>query len=195
MTSIEMDEPLHSAHFTQVVETHYAALYDYGMRLCQGDEALAKDCIQEVFLHFWNKRATWTGMRSEKAYLLVSLRHGIIDAYRKNRRSLAFVSLSEADEPVAVFDLLFEESSEAPREQLTQLLNKLPRRQREALYLRYFAEMDYPEVAAAMGVKERTVYNLVHEGLNSLRQTVAESPAQWTALLRSFQFFLKIFVG
>lgn len=190
-----MDELLHSEHFTWVMETHYEVLYDYGMRLSQGDEALTKDCIQEVFIQFWNKRETWAGMQSEKAYLLVSLRHGIIDAYRKNRRSLAFVRLSEAEEPVAVFDLQFNESSEAPREQLTLLLNKLPRRQREALYLRYFAEMDYSEVAAAMGVKERTVYNLVHEGLNSLRQTVAESPAQWSALLRSFLFFLNFFVG
>lgn len=190
-----MDELLHSEHFTWVMETHYEALYDYGMRLSQGDEALTKDCIQEVFLHFWSKRATWAGLQSEKAYLLVSLRHGIIDAYRKNRRSLAFVRLSEAEEPVAVFDLLFGEPDEAPQEQLALLLNKLPRRQREALYLRYFAEMEYPDVAAAMGVKERTVYNLVHEGLNSLRQTVAESPAHWTELLRSFQFFLKIFVG
>lgn len=55
--------------------------------------------------------------------------------------------------------------------------------------------MEYAEIARTMGVKERTVYNLVHEGLQQLRQTVAGLPAHSRELLRSVLFILKIFVG
>ena len=178
------------------MRTQYNALYDYGMKLSH-DETLTKDCIQEVFLAYWNSRDTWPSLRSVRAYLLVSMRHRIIDAYREARRSVPFISLADADEPVAVLDLSFgdELPGESETTALTALLDQLPRRQREALYLRYFAEMDYVDVAQAMGVKERTVYNLVHEGVQQLRQMVANSPGQRMALLRSLLFFLKIFVG
>ena len=179
------------------MRTHYNALYDYGMKLSR-DECLTKDCIQDVFLAFWNGRDTWHTIRSVRAWLLVSMRHRVIDAHREARRSIPLISLTDGSEldcmPELSFSIPDSDESEL-RASLTALLDQLPPRQREALYLRYFAEMDYVDIAAMMDVKERTVYNLVHESLQHLRQVVANSPKQKRAFLRVSLFFLKIFVG
>lgn len=117
------------------METHYNALYDYGMKLMRFDEALTKDCIQEVFMTFWNNRDNWHTFRSIRAYLLVSMRNQVIDICRNNRRNAPFVRFPDADEPAAMPDLSFSdslESGESPRT-LNALLNQLPPRQREAV--------------------------------------------------------------
>lgn len=186
-----------SEQFNQLMQTHYNALYDYGMKLTRFDEALTKDCIQEVFMTFWNSRDNWHTFQSIRAYLLVSMRNQVIDVYRINQRNDPFTRFPVADEPAVTPDLSFgdpSESSESARA-LNALFNQLPPRQREAIYLRYFGEMEYAEIARTMEVKERTVYNLVHEGLQQLRQTVARMPAHHRERLRSVLLFLKIFVG
>ena len=188
-----------SEQFAHLMRTHYNALFDYGMKLSTGDDAFTKDCIQEVFLAFWNYRDNWHTLKSVRAYLLVSMRHRVIDAYRHSQRSGSFIRLSDAGESAVIPDLSFadspDETGEEQTKYLTALLNQLPPRQREAVYLRYFAEMEYADIAQTMGVKERTVYNLVHEGLQQLRQKVTNSPASWLSLLLAVLFFLKNLVA
>jgi len=47
-------------------------------------------------------------------------------------------------------------------------LARLPRRQREAVVLRFFAELSVAEVAAAMGVSDGAVKTHLHRGLSAL---------------------------
>jgi RNA polymerase sigma-70 factor, ECF subfamily len=49
----------------------------------------------------------------------------------------------------------------------------LPRRQRTALVLRYYADLSVRDVAAAMECPEGTVKTLTHKAVVSLRQTLA----------------------
>ena len=157
------------------VRAHYNALYDYGVKLTGGDTNLAKDCIQETFVAFWQHRDEWDTLGSVRAYLLVCLRRKVIDAHRARQRFVPTLTLTDSDEEfVAQTDFAFnpdeaEGQESTPHGPLAQALDRLTRRQREAIFLRFFQELDYPDVARVMGVRERTVYNLVHEGLQQLR--------------------------
>ena len=172
------------ARLAQFMQQHYNLLYDYGLKLTRGDEETTKDCIQETFLAFWNRRHEWSTIESIRAYLLVSLRHRLIDYQRRNKRFVPTIFWSDSEEsalqPDFVFspeDFLIEETTRLHRsQQLADALNRLPRRQREAVFLRYFQELDYADIARIMDIRERTVYNLVHEGLNTLRQQL---PPEW----------------
>ncbi|RIV23522.1 sigma-70 family RNA polymerase sigma factor [Fibrisoma montanum] len=163
---------------------HYNMLYDYGLKLTNGDEDTTKDCIQETFLAYWNHAADWAAIQSVKAYLLVTFRNRIIDHQRQQNRFVPTVFWAGSNEmalqPDFVFspeDFLIQEATRTERSNLlANALNGLTRRQREAVFLRFFQEMDYADMAQVMGVRERTVYNLVHEGLNALRQQL---PPAW----------------
>jgi RNA polymerase sigma factor (sigma-70 family) len=46
----------------------------------------------------------------------------------------------------------------------------LPARQRAAIVLRYWADLDDSEIADALGARAGTVRSLVHRGLTTLRK-------------------------
>jgi RNA polymerase sigma-70 factor (sigma-E family) len=69
----------------------------------------------------------------------------------------------------------------AERADLAAALGRLPRRQRDAVALRYLADLPEADVAAAMGCSVGTVKQHTHRGLAALRtsldlSTAAESP-------------------
>ena len=47
---------------------------------------------------------------------------------------------------------------------------KKSKKAKKSLDMRYFEEMDYRDIAEVMNLKERTIYNFVHEGLTLLRK-------------------------
>ena len=65
----------------------------------------------------------------------------------------------------------------AVRMGLVAALRRLPARQREAVALRYLADMSEDDVARSLGVSAGTVKQHVHRGLASLRGLLAEDEA------------------
>ena len=55
-------------------------------------------------------------------------------------------------------------------------LGTLPRQQREAVILRYYAELPETEAAAAMGISEGAVNSHAHRGMAALRQRLDARP-------------------
>jgi len=55
---------------------------------------------------------------------------------------------------------------------LHQALEKLPRRQREAVHLRYFQNMSNEEISALMQINIQSVYNLIFGAMSNLKRYV-----------------------
>ncbi len=161
-----------------MMKKFYQALYRYGLKISAGDESLTKDCIQELFIKLWNNRAQLSDVTLIKPYLLTAFRRRIVDALSAHQTS--HVPLDSAAEEDLFFPqvmtysyeefLIRQHEDEVTTHRLAQAMNKLTKRQREAVYLRYYENMEYPQIAGVMALKERSVYNLVHEGLNRLRE-------------------------
>jgi len=149
------------------------ALYGYGMGLC-ADPELVSDCIQDLFVYLFLHRETLGEVKSTGSYLFASFRRRLLEMIKQQRR---FVS-EEGYWPLASGELrdatdseLIQEQTDGERRQALQvLIDKLPTRQREALYLLYYEKMDYPAVAQVMGLETKTVYNLLYEAMTRLRQ-------------------------
>lgn len=150
---------------------HLTALYAYGYNLAR-DRSLVEDAIQDVFLYLHQHRNRVDSAQNIRAYLMQSVRHRILALLKK---SPAMQTLSNADsflvddrqEPAWVQD---EADAERSR-RLKNLLNQLPKRQREALYLIYFEQLSYEEAAQIMQVDVKSVYNFVYKALTAIRQT------------------------
>jgi RNA polymerase sigma factor (sigma-70 family) len=56
-------------------------------------------------------------------------------------------------------------------------LGTLPRQQREAVILRYYAELSEKETAAAMDISEGAVKSHAHRGMAALRQRLDARPS------------------
>jgi RNA polymerase sigma factor (sigma-70 family) len=62
-------------------------------------------------------------------------------------------------------------------------INQLPERQRQAVSLRYFADLPVDAVAAAMGVTDGAVKSHLHRGLERLRALLAVDEPELEARL------------
>lgn len=163
--------------FQRIYFQHFPHLYEYGMRLSGKDE-LVKDCIHDLFVKLWNNKSNLGDVKAVRPYLLVSLRTVI---YNKLQQSSRTVSTDMNDDHP--FEMVFSVESEfikkethsSKAQQLLQALNQLTPRQKEVIFLRYFEELEYEEIAAIMDITVKATYKLTARGLEALRQILGVS--------------------
>jgi RNA polymerase sigma factor (sigma-70 family) len=159
--------------FTALFLAHYDALYNYGVKLVD-DEELVRDSMQELFQKLWERRASLEAVETVKPYLFKALRHRISDTIKiANRRTARQQSYHEEEfELVYTPDdfVLSEQLSSTQNAQLLALLNELPKRQREVLYLKYFDGFSYEKISEVMGLTAQSVRNLVYRAIKTLKE-------------------------
>jgi RNA polymerase sigma-70 factor (ECF subfamily) len=160
---------------SEIFSLYYSDLYKYGIKIFNLPD-LVKDSIQDVFMRIWERRNTIGNVRSPKAYLISSVRRmlfanrgvsysEISPEVLKKEGGLNF-SFSTSD----FFEI--EEMSQQIRGSLISSINNLPERQRELIFLRFYYNLPYLEIAQIMEVNEQTVRNLMQRALASLRDKV-----------------------
>jgi RNA polymerase sigma factor (sigma-70 family) len=130
-----------------------------------GDLERARDAVQEGFARAIRRRSSFRGAGSIEAWLARCVINAAHDARRKTGDS------GRADQSV---DLVGTSDSEADDLVVREAVTQLPRRQRDALFLRYYLDFDYAAIAEALGVEVGTVSATLHAARTSLRQVLQE---------------------
>ncbi|OZI09356.1 hypothetical protein BWI93_04135 [Siphonobacter sp. BAB-5385] len=160
--------------FSELMKRYSRILFRYGSRLSL-DEDLIKDCIQDVFFDLWEHRSTISQPAVIKPYLYKALRLRIFREQAKWTRW-------ENVEPETYFEFSVEnhwveqQHATETREQFEKLLNTLPKRQKEILYLKFSEELPHEDIAAIMNMNRQSVYNLLHEAIARLRKNWHDMP-------------------
>ncbi len=89
--------------------------------------------------------------------------------------------------PSAEWLLVEGQGQDALRLKLLKEVENLPARQREAIFLRFYGGMEFPEIAAIMAVTPRAVYKLVYKAIDALQKCFS---LKLPTLLLSLLFFL-----
>lgn len=160
--------------FQTLMTDYFRVLFRYGSRF-SSDREFIRDCIQDLFLYLWEHRTSLRADVAIKPYLMVSLR-------RLMHRSLPNTAYSDefTEDKVNPFDLTFsveeqyiqQETTGNQIRQMKQLLEMLPPRQKEVIYLKYFQELERDQIAEVMGIVPQTVSNLIQLALKQLRQYI-----------------------
>lgn len=147
-------------------------------RRVTGDEQLARDVTQDVFVYLWERPDRVDLERgSVRSFLGIVTHRRAVDAVRtavRHRRAEAaafdHTPLAAAfDDDVACTDAL-----SWCRDRLTAALDQLPEEQRDALVLAYYAGRTYKDVAIALGIPEGTAKSRIRLGLARLRALVGD---------------------
>jgi RNA polymerase sigma-70 factor (ECF subfamily) len=153
-------------------------LYNYGRHIVK-DRQLVEDCLHDLFVHLHQHRATLGATDSIKYYLFRSLRRRIAEANRAQTRFVDTLDNTTAPAsaiPSSEFQYLESETDQLQQNHLMKALQQLPARQKESIYLIYFDGLSYKEVASIMSVEVRTVYNQVHNALETLKKLFKKFP-------------------
>ena len=146
-------------------------LYRYGLKLA-GNDDLVEDSIQDLFLQLWKNRLNLRPVDNLKPYLFKSFRNHMIDNLELRNPVVNIENDFEHPFEVAYSHEDFIIGQQASIENLmkiTEALNNLSSRQREAIYLRYFEELDFDMIAIIMDMNVQSVRNTMHRGLQAMR--------------------------
>jgi len=157
---------------SDIFTIYYSDLYKYGFKIYNHPD-LVKDSIQDVFLRIWEKRNTIGDVQNPKAYLISSVRRKLFSnlearAYEDSEELLknygnCLFSFSTND------FIELEETTRQIKNVLVQTINSLPERQRELIFLRFYYNLKYLEIARILEVNEQTIRNLMQRALSNLR--------------------------
>jgi RNA polymerase sigma factor (sigma-70 family) len=167
-TYIEMND---DRLFSEVFTIHFNSLYNYGMKISRNRE-LVEDCIQELFFRIWKNNINLKAISNPKSYLLKGLRHQIMNtiALKNNHPEKADI-LETITIEFSHEDLYIQNQSEEEiRKKVLSAINRLSEKQREAIYLRYFEELSYEEIAQIMTINLQSAKNDVQRGIKTLRE-------------------------
>lgn len=148
----------------------FNGLYYYATKLLQ-DEELSRDAVQELFVRIWTKRETIGSLAKVKPYFFTALRRQILNQLRGLRlRELKIRRVPDPDIGFSPEEILVKNQEyHSLQARISEVLNALPKRQKEVIYLHYFEDMDYTQIADIMGIRYQSVLNLTQKALNMLR--------------------------
>ena len=158
--------------FSILFKKHYSQLVRYGNSFLPFPEKV-QDCVQDVFTDIWIYRHKLNDAVVVKAYLLSCVRKRIL---RSQERDRVFRLSTSVDSIKFLFDfsiehhLIADEITADKVKRLNQLINDLPSRQKEALYLRYNQELTVDQIANMLDINYQSANNLLHRALLCLRK-------------------------
>jgi RNA polymerase sigma factor (sigma-70 family) len=128
-----------------------------------GDANAARDAVQEGFANAVRGRRRYRGSGSVDAWIARCVINAAHDEARRVRPT--------EDDAVTT-------AHETPLQQalIRDAVRRLPRRQRDALFLRYYLDLDYAAIAEALGIAVGTVSATLHAARASLAETLQEVP-------------------
>lgn len=173
----------HKSALEKIYRDQVDLLFRYGCKFTQ-DESLVKDSIQELFIEIWNNHQGLGATNSIKKYLLASLRRKIIKTQNKQRRWLLGDQSLQSDfdlELAPEDNIISEEINSEQHEMIKKAIAALSKRQKEAIYLKYYADLEYEEICQIMDISYQSIRNLMVKALKKMRDSIGAI---------SFLFFL-----
>jgi RNA polymerase sigma-70 factor (sigma-E family) len=153
----------------QLYAVHYRALVRLAALLVR-DTQTAEDVVQDSFIAM---RDVWDRLRdADRA--LAYLRRAVVNRSRSVLRHRAAMSQIRQQAPPDPLGAEDEVLIQLERSAVVAALHELPDRQREAIVLRYYADLSEPEIAAAMGISRGAVKSHTARGMSALRAAMQQ---------------------
>lgn len=163
---------------------YYRRLYNYGMKLNQ-DTALIEDVIQETFLHLWTQKRNLDHVDSLKSYLFGVFRFKLLEQFRtiKKRESIAIDLLQDTVQFSVEHFIIEHESHLVTQEKIKHALAKLSDRQREIVFLKFYENLSYEEIAVVLDITVKGSYKLMARAIAELKSQIKGTGTAYMLLM------------
>lgn len=169
--------------------TYANRLFNYGRQFTTDREMIA-DTIQDVFLSLIRTRSKLGVATSVRFYLYAAFRRSLVRQLKRSNKFVKGDHLADESFQIAINQDYLSVNPNLNNDQKNIILhfcNKLPLRQREALVLHYFEDLNYDEVAKTMKLSNtKSARTMVYRALDSLSQLLSS----WKKELVSIMIFM-----
>lgn len=156
--------------YSGLYKEYYKRFYNYGRKFTN-NVPLIEDSIQEVFLDLWNRREKLSHVDAPNFYLYSSFRYLLLKKIKQHDK----IVLNEADDAYAFSDehmVVSSELSEELQVKLQKAIKTLTGRQLEAIFLKYYEDLSYKEIAAMLNISVKATYKIMARSLLALKEKV-----------------------
>ena len=134
------------------------------------DYTVAQDIVQEAFVRVWRSPRTPREMSGFRPWLYRTIVNLARDHRRRQSRwSRLWLGRTHQSDPMEMAE---RHQSDAF---LVEAMRSLSRREQEAVYVRFFEDAPYEEVARIIGARTGTTRVLVHRALEKMRRQLANA--------------------
>jgi RNA polymerase sigma-70 factor (ECF subfamily) len=163
--------------FDELLARNQNNIFGYIIKVVE-DEELANELFQETFLKIISKLQNhqYTETGRLQWWMLRVAHNVVIDYYRDQKKIFVVDAPKENDLSAVKSDELVdvnrenELTNQRTLKQLVLLMNALPAPQREVVYMRYFQDMSFKEIAEEVGCSINTSLGRMHYALINMRK-------------------------
>lgn len=163
----------------QIFERFHKELVAFATRIT-GNRDEAQDLVVEAFLKILPRAQNFASMENIRAFLYVVVRHASYEWVEKQeaaeKKHQAFVYLQQLEinhEEGAVMDN--EEMIARTLQLVYGYIEQLPPQEKKVFVMKVIQQKSVDEIASAMNISKKTVYNLSSAAVNRLRDLVGTS--------------------
>jgi RNA polymerase sigma-70 factor (ECF subfamily) len=168
-----------SASFTQLLDRHRIPVIHFLYRMVQ-NQAVAEELAQEVFLRVYRSRTSYEPTAKFTTWLFRIATHLALNCIRDGRHEKATDSL-DADPQEGPARHLRDRVNTAEQNllrearfaEIRQAIETLPAKQRAAVLMHKYEEMEYSQIASVLGCSESAVKSLLFRAYETLRARLA----------------------
>jgi RNA polymerase sigma factor (sigma-70 family) len=157
--------------FSTLYKKYVQSLFNYGMHI-HPNRDLIKDCIQELFIKFWEKRESLGSIEKVSFYLFRSFKNLLFHKIEiSSKKSPLTQDLIDQIAPELSVENFYINSEMVDQRiiRLKKAVQLLTDRQREVILLRFFQGFEAKEIAEIMNLSIPGVHNLLSLTIKSLR--------------------------
>ena len=169
--------------FGVLLEKHRASVIHFVYRLVQ-EQAVAEELAQEVFLRVYRSRSSYAHTDKIKTWLIRIATHLALNWLRDERHARGQERLDDgpADLPARQISdrrpsVEQEMVREVKREEIRRAVAALPEKQRAAVLMHKYEEMEYTQIAKVLGCSDSAVKSLLFRAYETLRARLAHMEA------------------
>jgi RNA polymerase sigma-70 factor, ECF subfamily len=138
------------------------------------DRALAEDTTQDIFLRVWRALPGFAGQSQLSTWIYAISKNACLSELRKKRPQVSLDGDSDEFRPETA-GLASHDADDSATVSVTQLLDQLPERYRQAVVLFYMEDKSYEQTAASLGLPLGTVKALLHRARKRLIELTREA--------------------
>jgi RNA polymerase sigma-70 factor (ECF subfamily) len=156
-------EASRQAKFNQLAQTYGTDLYRYAMWIC-GNDALAKDLVQETFLRAWKAMDKLKDPQAVKSWLITILRREYARTFERK-----VPKFTDVDKVVVPEDSELEPEDRTEIRMLRQSIQELAPKYREPLLLQVVLGYSCQEISEALDISKSAVMTQLFRAREQLK--------------------------
>lgn len=167
------------ASFAMLLDKHRSAVIHFLERMVQ-NHAVAEELAQEVFLRVYRSRATYEPTAKFTTWLFRIATHLALNSIRDGKNERLQERLDDNPEDLPVKQVSDRSPTveatlvyQARLEEVRKAIGALPDKQRAAVLMHKYEEMEYTQIAKVLNCSESAVKSLLFRAYETLRARLA----------------------